>query len=208
MLRPRDLVIQFRNTIQGTWCTQGMHPLKLILSVSLLCHVHTVLILNLTAFSDPPRGTVIQPVPPVVLSQSVDLMCTATGESSITYTWVLMGEENTRLNSDPTSGNFTLTITQVNQYGLYICITTNNLGTDAANIIIIQASKYIHKQWTNCIGCMYLPKLSNITKIHTGNDQLPSEFCALNIGTVQLLHLTAHLVFILYNTTRCPIASG
>ena len=54
-----------------------------------------------------------------------------------------MGEENTRLNSDPTSGNLTLTIIQVNQYGVYICITTNNLGSDAASIDVIQAGKYI-----------------------------------------------------------------
>ena len=91
--------------------------------------------------SDPPRGTTIQPVPPVVIGRSVDLLCTATGDPPISFTWVLMGEENATLNSDPTSGNFTLTITQVNQYGVYICITTNNLGTDAANISIIQASK-------------------------------------------------------------------
>jgi len=102
-----------------------------------------MLLPNLTASSDPPSGTIIQTVPPVVIGQSVDLMCTATGDPPITYTWVLRGEENTTLNSDPTSGNFTLTITQVNQYGLYICITTNNLGTDAASIDIIQASEYI-----------------------------------------------------------------
>ena len=96
-------------------------------------------------FSDSPSGTTIQPgsVPPVVIGQSVDLVCTATGDPPISFTWVLMGEENTRLNSDPTSGNFTLNITQVNQYGVYICITTNNLGTDAASVDIIQASKYI-----------------------------------------------------------------
>ena len=93
--------------------------------------------------SDPPSGTVIQPdpVPPVVIGQSVDMVCTATGDPPISFTWVLMGEETTCLNSDPTSGNFTLTITQVNQYGVYICITTNNLGTDAASIDIIPASK-------------------------------------------------------------------
>ena len=68
-------------------------------------------------------------------------MCTAAGDLPITYTWVLRGQENIQLNSDPTSGNFTLTITQVNQYEVYICITTNNLGTDAASIDIIQASK-------------------------------------------------------------------
>ena len=95
------------------------------------------------ASSDPPRGTTIQPgsLPPVVIGQSVDLVCRATGDPPISFTWVLMGEENTTLNSDPTSGNFTLTITQVNQYEVYICITTNNLGTDAASIDIIQASK-------------------------------------------------------------------
>ena len=123
-----------------------MHPLKLIPTVSLLSYVHTVLVFNLTTFADPPRGIVIQAVPPVVFSQSVDLMCTATGDPPTTYTWVLRGAETTRLNSDLTSGNFTLTISQVNQYGVYICITTNNLGTDAASIDIIQASKYISKQ--------------------------------------------------------------
>ena len=51
-----------------------------------------------------------------------------------------MGKENTTLNLDPTSGNFTLNIAQVNQYGVYICIATNNLGTDAASVDIIQAS--------------------------------------------------------------------
>ena len=111
-------------------------------------HSHSVLVMscsnsagiNLTAFSDPPSGTVIQPgsVPPVLLNQSVDLLCMASGDPPITYTWVLRGQENIQLNSDPTNGNFT---TQVNQYGVYICITTNNLGTDAASIDIIQASK-------------------------------------------------------------------
>ena len=104
----------------------------------------TVLV-SLTASTDPPSGIAIQPdpVPPVVLSQSVNLTCTATGDPPITYAWVLMGAENARLNSDPTSGNFTLSITQMNQYGVYICIATNVLGTDATSIEIIQASKSI-----------------------------------------------------------------
>ena len=80
-------------------------------------------------------------MPPVVIGQSVDLVCTATGDHPIIFTWVVRGEENTRLNSDPTSGNFTLNVTQVNQYGVYICIATNTLGTDAASIDIIQASE-------------------------------------------------------------------
>ena len=70
-------------------------------------------------------------------------MCTATGDPPITYAWVLTGAETTRLNSDPTSGNFTLSITQMNQYGVYICIATNDLGTDVATINITQASKSI-----------------------------------------------------------------
>ena len=78
-----------------------------------------------------------------MIGQSIDLLCTATGDPPISFTWVLRGEENTTLNSDPTSGNFTLTLTQVNQYGTYICITTNNLGTDAASVDIIQVSEYI-----------------------------------------------------------------
>ena len=92
--------------------------------------------------SDPPRGTTIQAVPPVVIGQSVNLLCTSTGDPPISFTWVLMGEENTRLNPNPTSGNFTLNITQVNQYGVYICITTNNFGTDGTSVAIIQASMF------------------------------------------------------------------
>ena len=106
--------------------------------------------MSLTASIDPPSEVAIQPdsVPPVVLSQSVDLMCTATGDPPITYAWVLTGAETTRLNSDPTSGDFTLSITQMNQYGVYTCIATNGLGTDAASINIIQASKSIaYNSW-------------------------------------------------------------
>jgi len=107
-------------------------------------------LVSLTASTEPPSGIAIQPdsVLPVVLSQSVNLMCTATGDPPITYTWVLMEAETTRLNSDPTSGNFTLSITQMNQYGVYICITTNVLGTDVASIEIVQASKsIIYNTW-------------------------------------------------------------
>ena len=80
---------------------------------------------------------------PVVLGQSVELLCTAIGDPPISFTWVLMDNVTTRLSSDPTSGNFTLNIAQVNQYGVYICITTNNLGTDATIVDIIQASKSV-----------------------------------------------------------------
>ena len=78
-------------------------------------------------------------------------MCTATGDPPITYAWVLMGAEGTRLNIDPTSGNFTLSIMQGDQYGVYTCITTNNLGTDVSTIEISQASKFsLSKIWTLC----------------------------------------------------------
>ena len=103
------------------------------------------LLVSLTAPTEPPNGITVQPDPvlPVVLSHPVNLMCTATGDPPITYAWVLMGEETTRLNPDPMSGNFALRITQVDQYGVYICIATNDLGVDAASINIIQASKSI-----------------------------------------------------------------
>ena len=117
--------------------------------VDIISRIHplvdlTVLV-SLMVSTDPPSGIAIQPDPvlPVVLSQSVDLMCTATGDPPITYTWVLTGAETTCQNHDPTSGNFTLSITQVGQYGVYICIATNGLGTDVATINITQASKSI-----------------------------------------------------------------
>ena len=70
-------------------------------------------------------------------------MCTATGDPPITYAWVLMGAETIHLNADPTNGNFTLNVTLMDQYGIYICIATNGLGTDTASIEINQASKSI-----------------------------------------------------------------
>jgi len=114
--------------------TSPIHPL-----------VDLTVLFSLMASTDPPSGIAIQPDPvlPVVLSQSVNQMCTATGDPPITYAWVLTGAETTRLNSDPTSGDFTLRITQMSQYGVYICIATNDLGTDVASIEIIQASKSI-----------------------------------------------------------------
>ena len=121
--------------------TSAIHPL-----------VELTVLVSLMVSTDPPSGIAIQPdpVPPVVLSQSVDLMCTATGDPPITYAWVLTGAETTRLNSDPTSGDFTLSITQMNQYGVYVCIASNDLGTDAASIEIIQASKSIvYNSWAS-----------------------------------------------------------
>ena len=79
--------------------------------------------------------------PVVMFGQSVDLVCTATGDSPITYTWAQMGEEATHLNPDPASGGFTLSITQVNQYGVYICTATNDLGANGTTVEIVQASK-------------------------------------------------------------------
>ena len=117
--------------------------------VNITSHIHPLVdltvLFSLMVSTDPPSGIAIQPDPvlPVVLSQSVDLTCTATGDPPITYTWVLTGAETTHLNSDPTSGNFTLGITQTNQYGVYICIATNELGTDVSSINITQASKSI-----------------------------------------------------------------
>ena len=110
------------------------------------------------AFTDPPSAVAIQPdpVPPVVLGQSVNLTCTATGDPPITYAWVLTGAETTRLNSDPTSGDFTLSITQMNQCGVYICIATNVVGTDATSIEIIQASKsIIYNSWAPNPGYLW-----------------------------------------------------
>jgi len=128
-----------------TLCTCGL----LVQSITSALIDLTVLV-SLTASTEPPSGIAIQPdpVPPVVLSQSVDLMCTTTGDPPITYAWILTGAETTRLNSDPTSGDFTLSITQMNQYGVYICIATNVLGTDVTSVNITQASKSIaYNSW-------------------------------------------------------------
>lgn len=85
--------------------------------------------------------TILPADPVVMFNRSVDLVCTAAGDPPINFTWVQVGEENTRLNPDPTSGSFTLTITKLNQYGVYVCFATNDLGTDMASVEVVQAGK-------------------------------------------------------------------
>lgn len=98
--------------------------------------------ISLYLSTDPPTAVTILPADPVVMfNRSVDLVCTATGDPPINFTWVKREEENTRLNPDPTSGTFTLTITNLNQYGVYVCIATNDLGTDMTSVTIVQPGK-------------------------------------------------------------------
>ena len=98
--------------------------------------------ISLYLSTDPPTAVTILPADPVVMfNRSVDLVCTATGDLPINFTWVKREEENTRLNPDPTSGSFTLTITNPNQYGVYVCIATNDLGTDMTSVKIMQPGK-------------------------------------------------------------------
>jgi len=146
------------------------------------------MLVSLTASTEPPSGIAIQPDPvlPVVLSQSVNLMCTATGDPPITYAWVLTGAETTCLNSDPTSGDFTPSITQMNQYGVYICIATNVLGTDVTSIEIIQASKStIYNSWAPnprylwALSCSVSVQLRFLSHV-----DVSGWLCRINIVTV------------------------
>ena len=98
--------------------------------------------ISLYLSADPPSAVTVLPADPMVMfNRSVDLVCTATGDPPINFTWVRMGEKNTRLNPDSTSGSFTLTITNLNQYGVYVCIATNDLGTDMTSVEIVQPGK-------------------------------------------------------------------
>ena len=98
--------------------------------------------ISLYLSADPPSAVTVLPADPMVMfNRSVDLVCTATGDPPINFTWVRMGEKNTHLNPDPTSGSFTLTITNPNQYGVYVCIATNDLGTDMTSVEIVQPGK-------------------------------------------------------------------
>ena len=83
---------------------------------------------------------VIQPRP-VVLGGNVTLMCNATGDMPITYTWEMVWKEGTTLNTDTSTGQFTLTVMNAADYGMYTCTATNILGSDSGTVDVIPASE-------------------------------------------------------------------
>ena len=80
--------------------------------------------------------TVIQPGP-VVLGDDVILMCNALGDMPIAYTWEMVGEEGTTLNTDTSTGQFILTVMDAADYGMYRCTATNILGSDSGTVDIV-----------------------------------------------------------------------
>ncbi len=84
-----------------------------------------------------PEVSVVQ-LAPVVLGTSVTLMCSASGDSPISYTWEQVGQEGVVLSTDE---SFTLVVVEVSQYGMYRCTATNILGRDSSTVDVIQASK-------------------------------------------------------------------
>ena len=78
---------------------------------------------------------------PIIINSTVDLVCTATGDSPITYEWVLVGEEDTVLNTDTTTGDFSFTIGSADQYGTYRCTATNVYGSDSDTVEVLQAGR-------------------------------------------------------------------
>ncbi len=79
----------------------------------------------------------VQPAP-VVLGTNVTLMCSASGDSPISYTWEQVAQEGVVLSTDE---SFTLMLTNVSQYGMYRCTATNILGSGSDTVNVIQASK-------------------------------------------------------------------
>ncbi len=79
----------------------------------------------------------VQPAP-VVLGSSFTLMCSASGDSPISYTWEQVGQEGVVLSMDE---SYAVTVTDVSQYGMYRCTATNILGSDSDTVDVIQASK-------------------------------------------------------------------
>ena len=95
--------------------------------------------------TDPPEVTIEPLENPVVLGSSVQLMCSATGSPPITYEWVQVGKEGAVLNTDTSTGDFSLLITEVSQYGTYMCIARNNAGMDSASVVVVEAGKGMHE---------------------------------------------------------------
>ena len=88
-------------------------------------------------FSELPEVS-IYGVDPAVTGDNVILTCTATGDTALVYQWTMEGS-TTVLNSDNTIGTLELGDIQENQFGMYVCTVTNDLGMATSEVILEQA---------------------------------------------------------------------
>ena len=88
--------------------------------------------------------TTIPPALPVVVDNTVDLVCVVTGDTPLTITWThdSGGGVTVFTGDDTTGGNFTLTVNS-DDYGSYTCNATNLFGSASDTINVIQAGRYL-----------------------------------------------------------------
>ena len=112
---------------------------KILNSQLYILHVHVHLCIYCSV---PPSVTAIPPALPVVVDNTVDLVCVVTGDTPLTITWThnSCGGVTVFTGDDTTGGNFTLTV-NTDDYGSYTCNVTNLFGSDNDTINVIQAGK-------------------------------------------------------------------
>ena len=90
----------------------------------------------------PPSVTANGPALPVVVDNTVDLVCVVTGDTPLTITWThdSGGGVTVFTGDDTTGGNFTLTVNS-EDYRNYTCTANNVLGSDSDTITVIQAGR-------------------------------------------------------------------
>ena len=86
--------------------------------------------------------TTISPALPVVVENTVDLVCVVTGDTPQTITWThdSGGGVTVFTGNDTTGGNFTLTVNS-NDYGSYTCNATSLFGSASDTINVTQAGR-------------------------------------------------------------------
>ena len=84
------------------------------------------------------------PALPVVVDNTVDLVCVVTGDTPLTITWThdSGGGVTVFTGDDTTGGNFNLTVNS-DDYGSYSCTANNVLGSASDTINVMQAGRYL-----------------------------------------------------------------
>ena len=92
----------------------------------------------------PPSVTANGPALPVVVDNTVDLVCVVTGDTPLNIAWThdSGGGVTVFTGNDTTGGNFTLTVNS-DDYGSYTCNATNLLGSASDTMNVIQAGRYL-----------------------------------------------------------------
>ena len=83
----------------------------------------------------------ISSIDPVPLGENIVLNCSATGDTPLMYTWTRKGSINVINATNRSTGTLTLSNLTNNQFALYTCNVSNQLGSGASKITVQQASE-------------------------------------------------------------------